>query len=116
MTDPTNLGQQPDWLTGHNGCTFNPVPDRSPTGDCGRPASLHIRLRDDLGYVAACTEHSGYALASLPAVDWHAWGVWCNMPGALWYPSPVPGGADSRCVLDDSAEEPALAGAVEAAP
>lgn len=100
------LGPQLDWLTSHNSCTYNPQPERSPEGDCGKPATLHIRLRDDLGMVAACAEHRAFALAHLPVLDWHAWMAWCNMPGATWHPSPTPDEADSWCSLDETAEAP----------
>jgi hypothetical protein len=99
-----DLGPQLSWLDSHNGCTFNPDPARSPVGDCGSPPTLHVRLNDDAGIVAACAQHQQFALAHLPALDWHAWQAWCNMPGAIWHPSPTPDESDSWCSLDDSAD------------
>lgn len=99
-----DLGPQLGWRESHSGCTFNPDPDNAPVGDCGQAATHHIRLRDDLGMVAACAEHKPYALRQLPVLDWHAWMAWCNMPGALWHPSETPDEADSWCSLDDSAD------------
>lgn len=103
------LGPQPTWLTSHNGCTYNPDPMCSPVGDCRKPPTLHISLRDDLGSVGACAEHQAFALANLPVDEWHDWGAWCNMPGSLWHPSPTPDEADSWCSLDDG-EAPELVG------
>jgi hypothetical protein len=107
----TQLGPQPTWLGGHNGCTFNPDPPQSPVGDCGEPSTHHIRLRGDDGFVAACSVHTAFALAELPILDWHTWMAWCNMPGSIWYPSPTPDEADSYCALDGGGEKPALVGA-----
>lgn len=98
------LGPQPTWLGSHNGCTFNPDPLRSPIGDCAKPPTLHIRLRGDDGMVAACAVHAGFALAQLPVHDWHEWGAWCNMPGALWHDSPTADESDSWCSLDEIAD------------
>lgn len=108
-----DLGPQLDWRSGHNGCTYNPDPTRSPVGDCGQMAAFHIRLRDDHGMVAACTDHLAFALANLPILDWHAWMAWCNMPGALWHPSPTPDEADSWCSLDDGTEGLTLSGSAD---
>lgn len=100
MTMP--LGPQPaGWLDSHSRCTFNPEPARSPVGDCGAAATHHIRLRGDEGYLAACEEHAPLALVHAPVLDWHAWMAWCNLPGAIWHPSPTPDEADSWCALDD---------------
>jgi hypothetical protein len=107
------LGPQPTWLDSHNGCTFNPDPDRSPAGDCGAPATHHIRLRDDEGFLAACEQHAPFALVHMPVLDWHVWQAWCNMPGAIWHPSTTPDEAGSWCSLDDDADEPALIGMAE---
>jgi hypothetical protein len=96
------LGPQLSWIASHNGCTFNPDPALAPVGDCGKPPTLHIRLDGDEGMVAACGDHRSFALQCLPAYDWHEWGAWCNMPGAIWHPSPTPDEADSWCSLDDS--------------
>jgi hypothetical protein len=98
------LGPQPTWLDSHNGCSYNPNPARSPIGDCGESPTLHVRLRDDDGMIAACQEHRSFALAHLPTLDWHEWGAWCNMPGALWHASPTPDEADSWCSLDEIAD------------
>lgn len=97
----TDLGPQPSWLASHNACTSNPNPERSPVGDCGKPPTLHIQLADDQGYVAACAEHRALAFSMLAMDEWHEWGTWCNMPGALWNPSPTPDEADSWCSLDE---------------
>lgn len=111
MTDL--LGPQPDWLNSHNGCTYNPQPELSPVGDCGKPSALHIRLRGGEGMVAACDGHRSYALAQLPVLDWHAWMAWCNMPGAIWHPSPTPDEAGSYCALDESGVAPSRAETAE---
>lgn len=105
------LGPQPGWLESRSHCGHNPQPERSPIGDCGQPATHHIQLRDGDGYVAACADHAGFALAHLPVVEWHRWEAVCNMPGTLWHPSPTPDEADSFCAIDDSGEEPTLIGA-----
>lgn len=96
------LGPQLSWIASHNGCTFNPDPALAPVGDCAATATHHIRLRDDEGFIAACAEHMAFALANAPVLDWHVWQAWCNMPGAIWHPSPTPDEADSWCSLDDS--------------
>jgi hypothetical protein len=108
-----DLGQQPTWLTSHNGCTYNPEPSQSPTGDCGNLPTLHILLRNDDGMIAACSEHQAFALRHLPAEEWHAWGAWCNMPGALWHHSPTPDEADSWCALDETGDASSRAKATE---
>lgn len=100
----TELGPHRAWLDGHNDCTFNLNPAGSSESDCRKPSTLHIMLRGDDGYVAACAEHAPIALRLLPVEQWHAWGTWCNLPGALWFPSPTPDEADSYCALDDSAD------------
>ncbi len=109
----TDLGPQPNWRDSHSRCSFSTDPDRHPEGTCPKPATRHIRLRDEQGYLAACDKHAPFAMVHALVLDWHTWQAWCNLPGALWHPSPTPDEADSYCVLDDGAEQPALAGAVE---
>ena len=111
-----DLGPQTTWLNSHNGCMFNPEPQRSPIGDCGATAKLHIRLRDDQGFITACTEHASLALAHAPVLDWHAWMAWCNMPGTLWHPSTTPDEAGSWCFLDAGNDVPILTGVAEMTP
>lgn len=108
-----DLGPQRGWLDTHNGCTFSPTPD-APGSDCRKPSALHVRLTDG-SMIAACPDHQAYALANLPIQDWHAWMAWCNMPGAIWHPSPTPDEADSYCALDDSGVAPSRAEAAERA-
>lgn len=101
----TDLGPIPTWLDSRSVCGYNPQPERSPIGDCGKVPTLHVALRDDEGSsVAACNEHRAECLRMLPVLEWHEWGAWCNMPGSLWNPSPTPDEADSWCSLDDSAD------------
>jgi hypothetical protein len=113
MSNTVPLGPQLGWLDGHNACSYNPNPALSPVGDCGQPSAIHIRLADDQGFIAACTKHQQYALQALTWIDYHPWMAWCNMPGALWFPSPTPDEADSWCSLDDSGAQPAFASEAE---
>jgi len=104
------LGPQPDWLNARWACRYNPTGDWTVSNECGEPCTLHIRLDDDQGFIAACVEHERFAL-TMPHIDHHRWGQWCMAPGSLWHSSPTPDEADSFCALDDSGEEPALAAA-----
>lgn len=110
------LGPQPDsWLEARGHCGYNPQPERSPAGDCGRPAALHIKLAGDDGFVATCGEHASAALTRLPALEWHDWRAVCDMPG-LWHPSTTAEVTDSFCDIDDSGVEPQLVAMAEVTP
>lgn len=72
---------------------------------CDAPATVHIRVADGTyGEVslASCDRHASIARATAPVVAEHTYEGFCDFPASVWVGNP------SRCVLDDSGEEPAL--------
>lgn len=83
-------------------CLYAPVPGAP---RCDDPATAHILVADEkYGTVSlvACDRHASTARAAAPVVDEHRHEGVCGFPSTLWMANP------SRCVLDDSGEEPAL--------
>lgn len=85
-------------------CVYSPRP-----GDpqCDRPATLHVRTdTDEYRQVAlsTCDRHAPIARVAGRFVAEHEHALLCGLPGTLWAE------VENVCVLDDTGEEPALAG------
>jgi hypothetical protein len=75
------LGPEIGWLSV---CGFLGDTERR----CGKSAKWHLWLAEDEGMIGSCDEHVLWARANLALKDEHAWGRWCNLPGAVWVQLP----------------------------
>lgn len=84
-------------------CVYSPWPDDP---ECGAPAKRHVLVYSEAhGHEAtltSCTVHTPIACHAGRLIQHHAYDGVCGFPGTLWDKEA------NRCVLDDSAQEPAV--------
>lgn len=83
-------------------CLYSP---HSGLPACGQQATRHVLTADDrYGPVGlpTCDTHAPTARLAGRLLAEHPFAGWCGFPSTIWHL------ALNRCVLDDSAEEPAV--------